>query len=70
MNTSNIDNQLLGNDEAMRLFRIKDPRTWRNFQRVHKIPYMRIGGRKLFYKDVLLKIALKAMEATARKVYV
>ena len=28
-----------------------------------------MGGRKLFYKDVLEKIAVKSMEATARKVY-
>ena len=69
MSTSTVDSPLLTNTEAKAFFRIKDKEAWRKFQREYKIPYMRMGGRKFFHKDVLAKIALKAMEATARKVY-
>lgn len=69
MSTSTVDSPLLTNTEAKAFFRIKDKEAWRKFQREYKIPYMRMGSRKLFNKDVLEKVAVKAMEATARKVY-
>lgn len=67
MNT--IDTPLLSNAEAMAFFRIKDPRAWRAYQLRHKIPYERIGKGKFFHRDILARIALKAQEAYARKIY-
>ena len=69
MNPQTLDTPLLTNSEAMAFFRIKDPRVWRRYQLLHKIPFEVIGSRKMFYRDILEKIAIKAQEATARKVY-
>lgn len=69
MNSQTLDTPLLTNAEAMAFFRIKDPRVWRRYQLLHKIPFGVIGSRKMFYRDILEKIAIKAQEATARKVY-
>lgn len=64
-----IDSPLMTNAEAMRFFRIKDPRVWRRYQFQHKIPFEIIGNKKMFYRDILTRVAVKAQEATARKVY-
>ena len=69
MNSPTVDSPLLTNTEAMAFFRIKDPRVWRRYQLQHKIPFEIIGSRKMFYRDILQRIAIKAQEATARKVY-
>lgn len=69
MRTPDVDTPLLTNAEAMAFFRIKDPRVWRRYQMLHKIPFEMIGSKKLFYRDILLRVALKAQESTARKVY-
>lgn len=69
MNTRTIESPLLTNNEAMAFFRIKDPHAWLKFQRENKIPYQRVGSKKFFHRDLLNKIAIKAHEATARKVY-
>lgn len=64
-----IESPLMTNAEAMGFFRIKDPRVWRRYQLQHKIPFEIIGNKKMFYRDILQRVALKAQEATARKVY-
>ena len=64
-----VETPLLTSSEAKAYFRIKDEHTWARYQRLHKIPYERIGRCKMFHIDVLARIALKAQEATARKVY-
>lgn len=69
MKSQILDTPLLTNSEAMAFFRIKDPRVWRRYQLLHKIPYEIIGSRKMFYRDILQRVAVKAQESTARKVY-
>ena len=69
MTPKSIDSPILTNAEAMAFFRIKDPRVWRRYQIQRKIPFDIIGNRKMFYRDILERIAMKAQEATARKFY-
>ncbi len=69
MNSPNIDSPLMTNAEAMAYCRIKDPRVWRRYQLLRKIPHERIGGRKFFHRDILARVLLKAQEAAGRKLF-